>query len=124
MGVSLFRVLQQRRPGHLREGKTKAGLLAPPSTHPPEEGTAEGIHIGASFAPSALVLFQSVLVINLGRLRRPPLAPSASAWALLASQTDQGPPRPHAKRETQPVATLKPRQPVKTICHVLRFCGD
>ena len=34
MGVSLFRVLQQRRPGHLREGKTKAGLLAPPSTHP------------------------------------------------------------------------------------------
>ena len=37
----------------------------------PEEGTAEGIHIGASFAPSALVLFQSVLVINLGRLRLP-----------------------------------------------------
>ena len=98
MGVSCSRSCSNAGPVTYVKGRRRRDY-SPRPRPTPEEGTAEGIHIGASFAPSALVLFQSVLVINLGRLRRP-AAPSASAWALLASQTDQGPPRPHAKRET------------------------
>ena len=120
MGVSLFRSCSNAGPVTYVKGRRRRDYSPRPRPTPEKERlkvSTSGLicPLRSSSVPKC--------PCDKSRPASPALAPSASAWALLASQTDQGPPRPHARETlTRRHAQATPARQDDLSC--LALCGD